>query len=279
MRYLGAGGLFVGWRGHAILTGPFFSNPGFLEIAFGRNRPDEEAIRRGLEGLPLDRVGALLFGHSHHDHLADALAVARLAGNARLYLNRTGARALTAELPRRLTVLEDTHGRPVQLVDAAGEPLPFRLRAVRSGHAPHVGPITFMDGEGGCCDAAFEERRYWSFKEGQSYALILELTDGDDLASPVRYRLLYQDAASREPVLHLPPADGGYDLVVTCMASAHRADGYPEDVLALTGARHVLITHYESFFVEWGPGHRFVPLLTDGRADAFLDRVGCGLEA
>lgn len=279
VRYLGAGGLYVGWRGAAILTGPFFSNPDLVEVAVGRNRPDCESIARGLDGLPLDRIGAILFGHSHHDHLADALAVASRIPGARLYVNRTGELALAGDLPaHRLAQLEHRLGEPRQLADAAGRLLPFRVRAVRSDHAPHVGRIRFFSGEGGRPLQGFHQLPYRHFKSGLTLALVIELTADADDDAPVLYRLLYQDSASREPVAHLPALDGGYDLVVTCMASAHLAPGYPEDVVAFTGARHVLVTHYENFFRPWGPGHGFVPFLTDSRADAFLDRVGCGLE-
>src|SRR5687768_18083725 len=36
VRYLGAGGLYLEWRGTPILVGPFFSNPSFPRAYFGR---------------------------------------------------------------------------------------------------------------------------------------------------------------------------------------------------------------------------------------------------
>ena len=44
--YLGAGGVYVAWHGHALLLGPFFSNPSFLRAQFGRMTSDDALIAR-----------------------------------------------------------------------------------------------------------------------------------------------------------------------------------------------------------------------------------------
>ncbi|HLE85367.1 MAG TPA: hypothetical protein VJG13_13585, partial [Thermoanaerobaculia bacterium] len=94
VRYLGAAGLYVEWRGQAILLGPFFSNPGILESGLRRMRLRQGAIDQGLEGVPLARVGAILAAHSHYDHIGDLPVVAgRLAPWTRVYVNRSGANA------------------------------------------------------------------------------------------------------------------------------------------------------------------------------------------
>lgn len=279
LRYLGGGGLWVGWRGEAVLLSPFFSNPSLRRVAFGRNRPNAAAIARGLEGMPLGRVGALLFAHSHYDHLGDAVEVARRAPRARLYVNTAGARALRRELDGRLRLLEQLPPRPLRLTDLAGRPLPFRLLAIPSSHAPHVWRYSFMSGEGRTSSLPFAARRILGIRGGEAFALILELTAGVEADAPVAFRLLYQDSAGNGLLPHLPVLPGGYDLAVTCMASAHLVADYPERLLAQAAPRHVLVTHYESFFARWGPGSRFVPLLTDGRAGDYLAGVAAGLSA
>jgi hypothetical protein len=46
---------------------------------------------------------------------------------------------------------------------------------------------------------------------------------------------------------------------------------YPADLLAAVKPRHVLVTHYEDFFRPRSAPCRFVPLLTEGRANRFLE--------
>jgi len=35
LRYLGTGGVLMRWNGHAIMTAPFYSNPGLLQVGLG----------------------------------------------------------------------------------------------------------------------------------------------------------------------------------------------------------------------------------------------------
>jgi hypothetical protein len=290
VRYLGAGGLYVGWRGAALLTGPFFSNPGLWRTGLGKIRMRQAAIRQGLAGIPRERVGAILAGHSHYDHIGDLPVVAgSYLPQARLYLNQSGVNALAPypDLLRRTTRLEGLEDQAGLLSDAAGRPLPFRVRAVRSGHAPHAGPITLWSGTTEVCREPWETRRNGSLKAGQPYALVIDLLASAQEGAAVEFRIYYQDAAAMEP-LGIPPktaaSAGGapeppYDLAVVCMASAHLVEPYPEQLLHGIRPRHVLIGHYENFFRPWGPGHGFVPLLTRGRANRFLQRVSASLGA
>lgn len=287
--YLGAGGLYVGWRGEAVLMAPFFSNPGLLETGLSPMRWRWGAIGRGLEGVPLARVGAILAGHSHYDHIGDLPVVAgELAPWTRLYLNRSGANALEAypRLRERTVVLEDRPGEWLRLADAAGRPLPFRVRAVASEHAPHVDGITLWTGETEASPRPWRRRRYPELEAGRTHAFVLDLlgpaAEGDDPeGGAVLFRIYYQDSASRAPAGVPPPElrERPYDLAVTVLASAHLVKPYPKELLEAIRPRHVLAIHYEDFFRPWEERRGFVPLLTRGRAEAFLARVDEALAA
>ena len=279
VRYLGAGGLYVGWRGAAVMTGPFFSNPGWLRVALGNLRPRRAAIARGLSDVPVERVGAILVGHSHYDHLGDLPVVAtEWTPGASLLVNRSGERALASypALAARVTTLEEIAGRWTRLHDAGGRALPFRVLAVPSDHAPHFRGVLVMDGESEAHVGPWEERGYWALRTGRTYAFVLDLLDPDarDGEERVRFRILLQDAASPAPADSLPAAAGdepAYDLAVLCMPSADLVPPYPREVLRRTAPRHALVTHYEDFFAAWGKSCRFAPLLTERKANAFLE--------
>ncbi len=285
VRYLGAGGLYIGWRGEALLTGPFFSNPGLWRSGLGRIRPNPEAIRRGLEGMPTGTVGAVLAGHSHHDHIADLPWVAeKLKGDVSFYLNRSGANALEG-FPalgppgRRIKVLEELKEGWTRLSTASGKALPFRMLALPSHHANHLGPIKLFRGETrtGRSPSRLRNRH---LKEGQTYAFVLDLLGAEEEGSPVRFRIYYQDAAAKTPQGFPPEGGEGehpYDLAVVCMASAQWVKPYPDDLLRALKPRHVLVTHYENFFRPWGTERGFAPLLFNRHADRFLEAVDAAL--
>jgi glyoxylase-like metal-dependent hydrolase (beta-lactamase superfamily II) len=250
------------------MTAPFFSNPGLLRARFAHLAIDEQAVAEGLAGVPVGEVAAILAGHSHYDHLGDLPHVAELAGRAALYVNRSGAHALAAvpELEGRLRVFEDEAGRWIELADAAGRRLPIRVLPLASGHAPHVGPLSFFKGEiEEDWQPPWSAHRFASLRGGTSFAFVVELLDERGEAAG---RLFLQDSASAEGLDRLPP--GPYDLAVLCMASAQTVKPYPRDVLARVRPRHVLVTHYESFFRHPSRPLRLVPLLYGWRAARFL---------
>src|SRR5215210_1857264 len=95
IRYLGAGGLYLEWRGTPILFGPFFSNPSFPRAFFGKLDANQVRIEGGLKGMDLANVHAIFVGHAHYDHLADVpFIVENLSPDATVYVNQTGANML-----------------------------------------------------------------------------------------------------------------------------------------------------------------------------------------
>lgn len=309
VRYLGAGGLYVEWRGEALLAGPYFSNPDLIEVLFGRVRTRRGDIARALRGLRTGRVGAILVGHSHYDHLGDVSFIAeRFTRDARIYVNASAHTVLSehAGLSGRVDCVEPVAGEEgagavcepstdregpadsIRLRDAAGRPLPFRVHPLPSSHAPHLWKIHLMKNETKPRprNEWGRPRRYSSLREGRPHAFVIDLLDPERPEAPPLFRIHYQDSASdagREPngipPEHLlEPASGvAYDLAVTCMASANWVDGYPEVLLRSLKPRHVLVTHYEDFFRPRDAPCRFVPPLTQGVANGFLERTDCEL--
>ena len=288
VRFLGAGGLYVEWRGQAILLGPFFSNPEMVEFLRGPMSFRWGAIRKGLEGMPMERVGAILAGHSHYDHIGDLPVIAgRLAPWTRVYVNESGANAFKPfpRLRNRTEVLDDGEGKWVRLEDARRRPLPFRVRALCSSHAPHFDHVTLMKHTTEEKPESWGERRYCDLGAGQPYAFVIDLLDpgavGAEDEAAVRYRIHYQDSASAAPD-GIPTGellDRPYDLAVVCMASAHLVDRYPEALIEAIRPRHVLVTHYDDFFRPWEERRGFVSLLSRRKAEAFLRRVEGALPA
>ncbi|HEY7215321.1 MAG TPA: hypothetical protein VIC28_11860 [Thermoanaerobaculia bacterium] len=271
IRYLGAGGVAIRWRGEILLTAPFFSNYGFPRVLFGRLKPNGDAIKDGMAEIPPAAVGAILAGHAHYDHLGDLPIVAREhAPRAGIYVNDSGLNLLAHALGGRVKSLERSLESPIRLEDAAGRSLPFRVRAVASEHAPHFlryhwagGPVKRPWTE------EWERLRLWHMRSGTTLAYVIDLL-GEGGA--VRYRIYYQDAASGDHV-GVPREDGRpYDLAILCIASHNWVEDAPQALLGRLRPRHVLVAHYEDFFRR-GKNRPFVPLLTNRLANRYLVRV------
>jgi hypothetical protein len=271
IRYLGVGGLYIEWEGVSLLTAPLFTRYGPMHVAFGAIRWDEDAIRRGLDGLPLETIRAVLVGHAHYDHLADVPPILLdHVPRARAYVNRSAANMLAAfpELSARTVMLDEQGGDWMWIEDEEGGRLPIRFLTLPYEHAPHVWGIHFADGEVEEPWNDWSDRRLRKMKEGAPLAFVIDLMSDD--GHGVRYRIHYQDAAG----IPAHSLDGRPVDLAVLTAAAHRlVDGYPETVLRDSGASHVLVIHYEDFLRKPGKPMRFVPTLTDKGARQFLEAV------
>lgn len=275
VRYTGSGGVYIGWKGNAILLGPFFSNPGLIAAQFRNLHHATERIRQHMQPLTGVPIRAILTGHSHYDHIGDVPIVARqYAPQAKIYTNSTGTRMLAAysDLRSRLATIDDK--TPISITDTAGKEV-MRIHAVVSDHAPQLCSCRHWPCDYADCEVdrdwttPFERHKLRAFCGGQTYAFVIDLMDGDT----IQYRIYYNDAAANAP-LGIPPevltADHPYDLAIICMASYDFVKQYPAMLLAAIKPRHVVLSHYEDFFSKSEGRWRFVPLLTDAKAARFL---------
>ncbi len=281
IRFLGVSGLYVEWNGVGLLTAPFFSRAGLFRVAFGRARWDQAAIEEGMRHVPGDSVAGILAAHSHHDHLFDVPIVARdFAGDAKIYVNRSGATMLAfdQDLERRTVVLEEVAEDWVWLTDGEGKRHPIRFLALPSPHARQAPGIRWANGEvQKPWSQPWEDTRLRRFQSGQPFAFVIDLMPSEG-TEPV-FRIYYQEAATiaggLTPLRDIPALEGRpVDLAVLCIASHHLAKDFPERLLRDLEPRHVLVTHYEDFFRRRERPLRFAPLLSDRRANAFLEKVG-----
>jgi hypothetical protein len=305
IRYLRSGGVYFEWQGQALMTAPFATNyplvdagrpsgrigprrgPSFLP--FRRIAYDRRAIARVLEGLPLERVGALLVGHSHYDHLGDLPPVAFAASKAAIHVNDSGSKILAGEPALRGRVHSVEHERGF-FCGCAKEPCFIRFASIPSEHAPNL-EILGLDvaWEPGDVAAPFrsplEGHRLSELKAGRTLAFVIDFLDPSD-RKRVAFRVHYQDAASR-PGIGYPTAatlaERPIDLEVVTMPGRETlppgADAYPSGVLRHGRARHALVIHYEDFFRPvlrrdgTSNGVRLIPTLAGEPAAEFLRAV------
>lgn len=268
IRYLGSGGVYIGWRDEGVLLGPSFSNPGILRTGLLHARPNFERIRTAMEGVPYERVRAIFAGHSHYDHIGDIPTVARyFIPDVPVYVNAMGMRALDGEkvLKRRLKELRA--GEDWIRVSSS-----IRVRAVKGGHAPQICPWRRFP-----CVFAGNEKLIepWttpltghyrmSMRGGETLALVIDIHD-----EHCHFLIYYNDASPDAP---LGQTTGDFDLAILTIAQWQWARDYPRDLLSVLRPRHVLISHWDNFFREATQQSHAVPLLTTTRVQRFKDIV------
>jgi hypothetical protein len=253
LHYLGAGGLVIRVGDEAIMTAPFYSNPGFLRVGLGLPiAPDLARIPERPCALDGARVSALLVGHGHYDHLMDVPHVIEKwkLGRVPVYGSRTVANVLAAARPRVAAVNVDADAgdasRPGSWLPREGGTR-FRIMALRSEHAPHFFGIKLFRGH---VDAPLTEPpgSAYGWREGQTYAYLVDVLAED--GRTVLLRVHYQDSAAN-PGIGLPPpdvlADRKVDLVVFCAASFAEVEDHPRAILTALDPRYALAAHWEDF--------------------------------
>ena len=261
LQYLGVGGWLLRVGESALLTAPFFSNPGLLTVALGRPiRTDTVAVDRFLP--PVDDVEVVLVGHAHYDHLMDVPYLLRSkAPRARVYGSRTAVNTLLADPgldPERLVSVEDAAGDPATPGEWIYAPDGrIRFMALRSEHAPHFMGIHLYEGQRDAPPERLPERP-GEWLEGTPLAFLIDvLTPSGEVA----YRIHYQDAASEPPAGFPPhPGDGvPVDLAILCPPGSEEVTAYPEGILERLRPRAVLLGHWEDFFQQRSEPLRGVP--------------------
>lgn len=254
LTYLGVGGWLIETPHTQVLAAPLFSNPSIWRTGLGTIRADTVAIVEGLRRFGVDdlsAVTAILSGHAHYDHLMDAPWIAaRLSPRARILVNTTGARTLapladSLGLDRSRVVDVSASAADVR---GGGEWIrlgpDLRVLPLRSDHAPHFAGLTLYDGTR-ASDLVRAPRSAEEWLEGETLAYLLEVSDGEGRLAA---RIYLQDAVAREPWGFIPPALGPVDLAILVPATFAEVDWHPEAILENTGARHVLLGHWENFF-------------------------------
>jgi hypothetical protein len=248
LQYLGVGGWLIRHRGAALLTAPFYSNPGLVRVGLGWIHADTVRIQRFLPDV--SDVESILAGHGHYDHLMDVPHVASRAPRATVYASETARHQLAAAgLSKQ---------RVVRLNEAAGDATTpgqwvwvsdgrMRFMALHADHAPHAFGIELYEG--------FRERTpgfapYWAgnWRTGRTFAFLIDLLDED---GGIALRIHYADAASKPPNGFVPPevlAERSVDLAILCPPGFEQVDDYPEGILANVRPLYALLGHWEDFF-------------------------------
>jgi glyoxylase-like metal-dependent hydrolase (beta-lactamase superfamily II) len=280
IRYLGSGGHLIRRGTTAIMTAPFFSNPGLFRVGVGRISPDSARIDAAVEkiidnGGRLDDVQAILVGHAHYDHLMDVPRVwSEYTPNAKIFGSLTAKHILRGfDVPGdRIETLNSSAasrwaaGRWVALGDV-------RFMAIESEHAPHAFGIKLYAGEVRE-DLARPPHRATGYREGQTFAFLIDFLDPD---GSVAFRIHYQDSASNTPLGYPPTLHGddqrSVDVAIVCAASFSQVQGYPEGILRAVDPRYVVMGHWEDFFISQEKPPRPVPMTDVAEFVARTERV------
>lgn len=227
VRFLGTTSMLFSDGKTAIMSDGFITRPNLLTAYLLPIRPDTARIRRLHDAFGAPRLAAVFCGHSHYDHCMDSptfakLSGAKLVGSPSTRYIGLGARLDTAQLR---TV---GHRETVSYGD-------FRLTFFYSRHGrPRLHP--------GVIDAPVEPpRRAEAWQSDTTYSVLIRHGER---------RILVHGSTGFVPgALHGVRADVVYLGIYGLGYKNNRwVDQYWNEVVRDTGARRVILVHWDDFW-------------------------------
>lgn len=249
--FLGTSSVLLADGQTAVLADGFVTRPGLSRVVAGRIAPDPAIVRAAIERLGAPELAAVFCAHSHYDHALDAPLWSRETG-----ADLVGSES-TANIGRGLGLPESAL-RVVADGDTVGYGQ-FELTFIESVHSPG-------DHFPGTVDAPLAPpARAGEWKTGSAYSVLI--------THPRGRILLHASANHRPGMLAGRRADVVYlGVGVLGKQSPEFAETYWAEVVRATGARRVILVHWDDLFVGLDRPLRAAPNFFD-RVDVGIDRV------
>ncbi|RFU37184.1 MBL fold metallo-hydrolase [Actinomadura logoneensis] len=249
--FLGTSSVFLDDGETSVLCDGFVTRPGLLRVGLGRIAPDRALVRAAIERLGARSLSAVFCAHSHYDHALDA-PVWSLETGADLVGSES-----TANIGRGLGVPSSS-----LRVVADGDTLAygrFELTFIDSPHSPG-------DHFPGTVDAPLvPPARAGAWQTGDAFSVLV--------AHPSGRILLHASANFRPGMLTGHRADAVY-LGIGALGKQppEFARRYWDEVVGATGARRVVLVHWDDFFTGLHRPLRPMPRFAD-RVDTALGMI------
>lgn len=248
IRYLGVGALDIHYQGTRLLTDPFYSPQSLWDIAsFTPYTPNHSQIKTVL-GSANQSVNAVLIGHGHYDHAADAPAIKEyLTDNAQIISSKSTQFLLASKMQsNRLKGLnKEEFGQWLTIANGW-----VRIMATPSEHAPQALGINLFPHNH---DHALEDspKYVWHWTQGTNINWLVDFLAAPNSEAVVE-RIFIQTSASAFPVGIPDIQDGiGINKVFLAAASFDHVDDYPTGLIKQLNPNKIIFIHWENFFKPW----------------------------
>lgn len=234
LTWLGTAGFVIESRETTILVDPFVSRQGFLRLATSRLSPDDRAIARHIPG----KVDAILCGHSHYDHIADAPRIAKLTGAKLVGSASTCFWGQAEGLPEDRLVRIPANGAVVRFGDIEVRFVPSRHGKAVLGRVPFPGEVKSLPRTPG---------RLWHYRLGGAFGILIKAPGVS----------LYHNGSADLIDAELEGEQA--DVLLACLAGRKGTENYLGRLVSSLDPKLVIPTHHDAFFSPLEGGVHLLP--------------------
>lgn len=244
LSWLGTAGFVVETKETTLLVDPFVTRPTFGGL-IQRIVPDDLAIARHIPR----KVDAILCGHSHYDHVADAPRIAKVTGAKLAGSLSTCAWGRSEGLGEDKLVQVPPSGAVVRFGDVEVRFVPSKHGRIALGRVPFVGEVR---------QPPIGPQHFWHYRMGGAFGILIrtpELT-------------IYHNGSADLIDAEL---DGERaDVLLACLAGRKGTENYVARLVSALRPRLVIPTHHDAFFA---PLERGLFLLPGIDVEGFVSEV------
>lgn len=233
LTWLGTAGYVIESRTTTLLVDPFLTRPGFGRIA-SRLIPDELAIARHVP----HRVAAIICGHAHYDHVADAPRIAMMRRAKLVGSPSVCAWGRSEGLPEDQLVQVPSSGAITHVGDLEVRFVPSRHGRLLFGRVPLPGEVRETPRGPG---------RIWHYRMGGAFGLLIR-------APGVT---LYHNGSA--DLIDAELEGERADVLVAGLAGRRATENYVGRLVHALGPKLVIPTHHDAFFAPLERGLHLLP--------------------
>lgn len=233
LSWLGTAGYVIETPKTTLLVDPFLSRQPIPRLA-GKLVPDELAIARHIPA----RVDAILCGHSHYDHIADAPRIAKLTKAKLIGSASTCAWGRAEGLDENQLVQIPETGAVTRVGDVEVRFVPSRHGRIALGRVPFPGEVKKPPRLPG---------RIWHYRMGGAFGILVKTEGGS----------VYHNGSADLVDAEL---DGEHaDVLVAGLAGRKGTENYVGRLLSALAPTLVIPTHHDAFFAPLERGLFLLP--------------------
>jgi L-ascorbate metabolism protein UlaG (beta-lactamase superfamily) len=233
--WLGTAGFVVSTETTTVLLDPFVSRQGLAGLRLVRRLvPDELAIARHI---PL-KVDAVLCGHSHYDHIADAPRIAHLRGAKLVGSESTCAWGHAEGLAEDQLIPLGPLGGTTRIGDIEVRFVPSRHGRAILGRVPLPGEVRV---------APHGPQRLWHYRMGGAFGILLRTPGGT----------VYHNGSADLVDAELEGERA--DVLLACLAGRAHTENYVGRLVSALAPSLVVPSHHDAFFAPLERGLHLLP--------------------
>jgi len=233
IHWLGTAGIEMRHGGKAILIDPYISRPGKIDILFKQLVVNKDAIRHFLDSI-VEKVAAVITGHTHFDHALDIPEIARVLGCTIIGSSSLDTLLSLSGLPGRVTVC-----RPQENINIDDK---STITMIPSAHGLALSRLLLLKGD---------------IRRGSRPPLRANQYRMGDMFSP---KVFFGG------ITWIHVGSAGYvaqeleghqcDVLLMCVAGWKKWPAYPEKVIEMLKPSCVIPIHYDDFSIPLPPDRK-----------------------